>query len=271
MVAGAGPVVTGTLVSGAIRLADRLTLYPHECEVRVRGLEVHGEPVAAAVAGQRVAVNVARAPSGGLQRGDALASAGALRPSFVIDIAADALGRDPPPVVHAHHGTRVTAARVVRRAAAGVLRLRCRQALLIAPGDLVVLRDAAGRRTLGGGVCVTPPRPAPVNAGGTAPARAARPEALGLAERLGRPNWRGWRRRSAPPSTAKAGSPFRACATASACPAARPRRSWTTSTPSASRGAGPMTLAYCGGGRRRPWWERWIRPSRNRRIEMCES
>ena len=129
-----GRSVTGTLVSGAIRLADRLTLYPHEREVRVRGLEVHGEPVAAAVAGQRVAVNVARAPSGGLQRGDALASAGALRPSFVIDIAADALGRDPPPVVHAHHGTRVTAARVVRRAAAGVLRLRCRQALLIAPG-----------------------------------------------------------------------------------------------------------------------------------------
>jgi hypothetical protein len=49
---------------------------------------------------------------------------------------------------------------------------------------VVVLRDAAGRRTLGGAVCVTPPRPAPVSVGDTAP-RAARPQALGLAERLG--------------------------------------------------------------------------------------
>jgi selenocysteine-specific elongation factor len=183
-VAGAGTVVTGTLVSGAVGLADRLTLYPHEREVRVRGLQVHGAPVPAAVAGQRVAINLARVPSGGLERGDALAAAGALRPSFVVDVAADALDGDPPSAVHAHHGTRVTAARVVRRPGAGIVRLRCRRPLLIAPGDVVVLRDAAGRRTLGGVVCVTPPRPAPVSVGDTAPC-AARPQALGLAERLG--------------------------------------------------------------------------------------
>ncbi len=184
-VAGAGTVVTGTLVSGTVGLGDRLTLYPHERAVRVRGLQVHGEPVPGAVAGQRVAINLTRVPSGGLERGDALAAAGALRPSFVVDVAADALDGDPPSLVHAHHGTRVTAARVVRRPGAGIVRLRCRQPLLIAPGDVVVLRDAARRRTLGGGVCVTPPRRAPVNVRGTKPARAARPEALGLAERLG--------------------------------------------------------------------------------------
>ena len=184
-VAGAGTVVTGTLVSGAVGVADRLTIYPHLREVRVRGVQVHGEPVPAAVAGQRVAINLARVPSGGLERGDALGAAGALRPSFVVDVAADALDGDPPSVVHAHHGTRVTAARVVRRSGAGIVRLRCRHPLLIAPGDVVVLRDAARRRTLGGGVCLTPARPAPVNVGGTAPAPAARPGALGLAERLG--------------------------------------------------------------------------------------
>jgi hypothetical protein len=74
---------------------------------------------------------------------------------------------------------------VVRRPDAGIVRLRCRQPLLIAPGDVVVLRDAARRRTLGGAVCVTTPRPAPASGGGTAPARAARPAALGLAEQLG--------------------------------------------------------------------------------------
>ncbi|HEX8206209.1 MAG TPA: GTP-binding protein, partial [Solirubrobacteraceae bacterium] len=42
---GAGTVVTGTLWSGAIGRGDRLRLLPEGREVRVRGVQVHDEPV----------------------------------------------------------------------------------------------------------------------------------------------------------------------------------------------------------------------------------
>jgi selenocysteine-specific elongation factor len=56
-VEGRGAVVTGTLWSGALRGGDRVTVLPAGDDARIRGVEVHGTPVAAAEAGQRVAVN----------------------------------------------------------------------------------------------------------------------------------------------------------------------------------------------------------------------
>jgi selenocysteine-specific elongation factor len=184
-VAGAGTVVTGTLVSGTLALGDRVTVYPHEREVRVRGVQVHGETVVRAVAGQRVAVNLARMPRTALARGDALAAAGVLRPAFVIDAAPGALHGALPRQVQVHHGTRATPARVGRGAEGTTLRLRCRRPLLIATGDALVLRDGAGRRTLGGGVVlaspVPPAHPPPPRTG----VPVHRPAALTLAQRVG--------------------------------------------------------------------------------------
>jgi selenocysteine-specific elongation factor len=61
---GFGVVVTGTLLSGTLRLDDELLLGPTGPEhrtraVRVRGLQVHGESAPEVRAGTRVAVNVA--------------------------------------------------------------------------------------------------------------------------------------------------------------------------------------------------------------------
>src|ERR1700761_1664216 len=56
--AGAGLVVTGTLVAGRVRVDDRLMLSPPGIELRVRGLHAQNQPCQAAVAGQRVALNV---------------------------------------------------------------------------------------------------------------------------------------------------------------------------------------------------------------------
>ena len=56
---GFGTVVTGTLVSGRIAVDDSLALLPGERVVKVRGIQVHGTPAAAAVAGQRTAINLA--------------------------------------------------------------------------------------------------------------------------------------------------------------------------------------------------------------------
>ncbi len=71
---GFGVVVTGTLVSGSLRLDDALTLGPagpdHRTHaVRVRGLQVHGAPATEVRAGTRVAVNLAGVELADVPRG----------------------------------------------------------------------------------------------------------------------------------------------------------------------------------------------------------
>lgn len=204
-IAGAGTVVTGTLVSGELAPGDRVTVHPHDHEARVRAVQVHGEPVPRALAGQRVAVNLARVPRAAIERGDALAAAGALRPAYVIDAAPGpgSLHAELPRAVHVHHGTRATPARVAsmaRQDGGVILRLRCRRPLLVAPGDALVLRDGAGRRTLGGAVVLAagaepsrepvasapvPATAAPVPATPPAGGHPRPPVALMLAQRVG--------------------------------------------------------------------------------------
>jgi selenocysteine-specific elongation factor len=77
---GFGTVVTGTLVSGMIRTGDLLQLLPASKEVRVRSLQVHGQAVEQAYAGQRVAINTSGLEGGEITRGDVLATPGAFAP-----------------------------------------------------------------------------------------------------------------------------------------------------------------------------------------------
>ncbi len=73
---GFGTVVTGTLVSGRITKESELELFPAGQRVRVRGVQVHGNPADEAVAGQRTALNLAGIATEELARGMTLASGG---------------------------------------------------------------------------------------------------------------------------------------------------------------------------------------------------
>ncbi len=75
-VAGFGPVVTGTLAAGSLRVGDRLQVLPVGGEARVRGLEIHSHTVLEAAAGQRVAVNLSGMQVGELERGQVLVEPG---------------------------------------------------------------------------------------------------------------------------------------------------------------------------------------------------
>jgi selenocysteine-specific elongation factor len=157
---GAGTVVTGTLWTGAIGRGDALVLLPAGRRVRVRGVQVHDEPVERAAAGQRVAVNLTGVARDELTRGDVLAGIEtALAPTYRIDAAI----RLPPDVDHGdrvqvHHGTRETPARL---AALGgrYWQLRLEQPLVPGAGDRVVVRRVAPPDTLGGGVVLDPAPP----------------------------------------------------------------------------------------------------------------
>ena len=75
---GHGTVVTATLRRGTLRADAEIETVPNGRRLRIRGLQVHGEKVADACPGQRVAVNLRGVEPAELPRGTALATPGLL-------------------------------------------------------------------------------------------------------------------------------------------------------------------------------------------------
>ena len=78
-VQGFGTVVTGTVISGDVRVRDALSLLPSGKGVRVRGVQTHGRDVDVAQVGARAAVNISGIEVDEVSRGDLLAQPGILR------------------------------------------------------------------------------------------------------------------------------------------------------------------------------------------------
>ena len=66
---GFGTVVTGTIVSGQVKLGDTLDLIPSNDTLRVRGIQSHGENVESASCGDRAAINLSNINAVNLKRG----------------------------------------------------------------------------------------------------------------------------------------------------------------------------------------------------------
>jgi selenocysteine-specific elongation factor len=158
---GAGTVVTGTLWSGQIGRGDELELLPAGRRLRVRGVQVHDQPVDRAPAGQRVAVNLTGTAVDEIERGDVLVSAnGAVKPTYRVDAELEFRpGAEPEhgERVQIHHGTREAPARLTWLGGR-FWQVRLEQPLVPAGGDRLVVRQIAPPDTLGGGR-VLDPRP----------------------------------------------------------------------------------------------------------------
>lgn len=167
-VAGFGTVVTGTLVSGTVRTEDRLELLPPGAEVRVRQVQVFGRPVDAAVAGQRVALNVANVDRDAIRRGFVLARPGTLRPGYGFAGSLRLLASAANPLVsgarvHLHTGTSEVIGRAVLldrdELAPGetcYIRFRSEGPLVVGWGDRFIIRSYSPVFTIGGGAVVDP-------------------------------------------------------------------------------------------------------------------
>jgi selenocysteine-specific elongation factor len=169
---GFGTVVTGTLVSGAVRVDQDVELHPARKRVRVRGIQVHGAPVAMATAGQRTALNIAGIDTSELARGMALAEAGRFQPTSRIDCAFQLLPSAKPlkhrAPVHFHAGAAEVEAEIRRLNGTQPLapgshehvRLVLSEPLLLLPGDRFIVRRFSPVVTIGGGMVldISPPR-----------------------------------------------------------------------------------------------------------------
>ena len=66
---GHGLVVTGTASAGTVKVGEALAIRPGDLEARARSLQIHGESVAEARSGQRVAVNLGGLSADQIHRG----------------------------------------------------------------------------------------------------------------------------------------------------------------------------------------------------------
>ena len=160
---GFGAVVTGTLVSGTIRKEDELEVFPAGQRVRVRGVQVHGQPAEQAVAGQRTALNLAGVTTQELCRGMVLAPPSTFHASSRMDVSL-ALLQSARPLkdrarVHLHAYTSETIATVSlygkKQLAPGetaFAQLRLAEPTLLLPGDRFIIRQFSPVLTIGGGV-----------------------------------------------------------------------------------------------------------------------
>jgi selenocysteine-specific elongation factor len=165
-VTGAGTVVTGTVLDGALETGARLILSPRGLPTRVRGLQSGGQPVARIQAGERCALNLAGVEVAQAHRGDWLLVSAMLAPTARIEVRlrvlpsiSGTLKHNTP--IHLHLGTADIAARVLMPAQAAIppgdeaiVQLVLEQPTCAVTGDRFVLRDQSGRHLIGGGCVV---------------------------------------------------------------------------------------------------------------------
>ncbi|AGN86266.1 MULTISPECIES: selenocysteine-specific translation elongation factor [Enterobacteriaceae] len=155
-VKGAGLVVTGTALSGDVRVGDTLWLTGANTPMRVRGLHAQNQPVEHAHAGQRIALNIAGdAEKEALSRGDWLLSQQPDEPTERLIVALQThvpLTQWQP--LHIHHAASHVTGRV-SLLENGLAELVLDTPLWLADNDLLVLRDISARTTLAGARVVT--------------------------------------------------------------------------------------------------------------------
>ncbi len=157
-VAGAGQVVTGTVMSGTVAIGDQLELTPGGISVKVRGVQHHGRTVGAAAAGSRTALNVTGTHV--VERGDLLATPGTamstgrliagLRPTRSFEAIPDR------GAFHLHVGTADRPATLRRLGGSDAYVISLDVPVAAAAGDRIVVRDSGRKSVVGGGRILDP-------------------------------------------------------------------------------------------------------------------
>jgi selenocysteine-specific elongation factor len=167
-IAGSGTVVTGTVFNGAVAVGDRLVVSPRGAPVRVRGVQMRGQPAERAQAGQRCALNLTGADLETVARGDWVLAEAIHAPTQRIDARVTLLASESQPLkhwtpLHLHLATADVTARISLPGEAAIApggsvtaQLALAKPIGALNGDRFILRDQSARRTLGGGVVLDP-------------------------------------------------------------------------------------------------------------------
>jgi selenocysteine-specific elongation factor len=164
---GFGTVVTGTLISGAVKTGDEVELLPGGERLRVRGVQTGRQAVAQASAGQRTAVNLAGIDHTAVRRGMTLAEPGKLRRTRRLDAQFTLLAGTHKlkhrERVHFHASTAETIAEIFHYGASelapgqtALAHLLLQDEMVLVAGDRFIVRQFSPVTTIGGGIVLDP-------------------------------------------------------------------------------------------------------------------
>ncbi len=160
---GFGTVVTGTAISGRLKVGDAVMIYPRLYKARVRSLQMHGAAVEELLAGSRAAVNLQGLEREEMERGMVVATPGSLVPSRRVDAFIEVLHSVPRPLKHRqavrfHTGTSerlavplLLDADELPPGASGYVQFILKEPVSLKPGDRFVVRNLSPAVTWGGG------------------------------------------------------------------------------------------------------------------------
>ncbi len=159
---GFGTVVTGTLLSGAMREGQSVLLEPGARTLRIRGLQTHGTSEQVVTAGTRVAVNLSGIDVSDVHRGQALVQPETFSPVEILDAEIRLLPSTPAlkhgARVHFHAFTSEVMANIylyghesAKPGTTRLARIKLDQRVVLAARDRFVLRQPAPVATIGGG------------------------------------------------------------------------------------------------------------------------
>lgn len=164
-IAGAGTVVTGTVLSGRVRVGDPLMVGPDGLPARLRSLHAQNRKAEEGRAGDRCALNLAgeAISPDAIQRGDMVLDPTLHAPTERLDATLTVLASEPKPLgawfpVRFHHGASEVGARLVPLSddtlapgTTGLVQIVLERPVAAAMGDRYVIRDTSAQRSLGGG------------------------------------------------------------------------------------------------------------------------
>ncbi len=165
---GFGTVITGSLMSGKVKVGDNVMIYPSGIPSKVRGIQVHGESVEAAHSGMRTAINFQGLEKASIERGQVLSTANALLPSYMVDVSLHYLESNKKKIknrsrVRLHTGTSEIMGNLILLEQEGlrpgedtVAQIRLDVPVAVVRDDRFVLRSYSPVRTIGGGQVLNP-------------------------------------------------------------------------------------------------------------------
>ncbi len=165
---GFGTVVTGTALSGRLKVGEEIVVYPQGLSSRVRRIQVHGQDRDFAEAGLRTALNLQGIEKEDVERGHVVAHPGVLQPSYILDLDLRYLSSAPRPLLHNtrvrfHIGTSEILGRIfligidrVDPGSRALVQIRLEEPVVCWRGDHFVIRSYSPMVTIGGGVVLDP-------------------------------------------------------------------------------------------------------------------
>ncbi len=165
---GHGTIVTGTVVSGSIKIGEEVEIFPQSIKSKIRSLQVHGEKVDEVFAGERAAINIVSVKKEEITRGNVLSKPNAMESTYMINCSIKIINDEDVVIrnrqrIKFYHGTSETVGRIIlldkdelKSKEEGLVQIRLEEPIVCLSLDRFIIRQYSPMKLLGGGFVIEP-------------------------------------------------------------------------------------------------------------------